>query len=302
MKRSAMLAQAVRRLQAAGVEGAARDARLLLRHAAGLGAAELTARLAEEADGAECRRFADAIAARCRRQPVSQILGRRAFFGREFRVTPDVLDPRPESETLIETALARGPAARILDLGTGSGALMLTLLAEWPEARGLGIDASPAALAVARENARALGLEARAELRQGDWLDGVKGRFDLVICNPPYIAEAELEGLAPELRDWEPRIALSPGGDGLDVYRLLSNTLWLHISADGAALFEIGYGQASEVRKIFTNSRLFVSNLIPDMNGVPRCVIVQRRHSIGKNPPKGLESAKLGLSSPQHRV
>ncbi len=220
-ERAELLAQGVATLEAAGVPDAARDARVLLRWCAGLSAAALSARLTEAPGAGECARYAAALAARAARRPVSQIVGGREFWGRAFKVSEAVLDPRPETETLIAAALAR-KATRVLDLGLGSGCILLTLLAEWPEATGLGVERSEAALAVARENAATLGVAERAQLQPGDWWEGVRGRFDLIVSNPPYIPERDVENLSPEVRLWEPFGALAAGPDGLEAYRALA--------------------------------------------------------------------------------
>lgn len=269
--RAGAIAAASARLQAAGVPEAEGDARRLYRWAAGLDGAALAAGLRDPAGAEELERFEAAVAARARRVPVSQITGRRAFWGREFIVTADVLDPRPETETLIAAALEGPPAARVLDLGTGSGCILLTLLAEWPAAAGLGIDASADALGVARQNAAALGLAGRAAFREGDWLDGVEGRFDLVVSNPPYVAEAEIAGLAPEVRDHEPRAALTPGGDGLGAYRRIAPGLGAVLAPGGRFLAEIGAAQGEEVCDIFAAQGFGVS-LQRDFDGRPRCI------------------------------
>ncbi|AMY68960.1 HemK family modification methylase [Frigidibacter mobilis] len=221
MTGSEALRAAVARLAAAGVAEAPRDARRLLAHAMGIGADRLLLHLGEALSPAAAVAFDRAVAARAARQPVSQITGSRLFWGRAFRVTRDTLDPRPETETLIAAALERR-FARVLDLGTGTGCIVLTLLAEQPEARGMGTDLSPAALAVAAGNAAALGLAERVELVASDWFAGVAGRFDLIVSNPPYIAADEMAALDPEVRDWEPHLALTPGGDGLDAYRAIA--------------------------------------------------------------------------------
>ncbi|GIX14826.1 MAG: hypothetical protein KatS3mg118_2785 [Paracoccaceae bacterium] len=248
--RRQLIAEATRRLAAAGVEEPAREARLLMRFAAGLDGAGLGARLDERAEPAEATRFAEALARRAARVPMAQITGRRSFWGRDFRVTPDVLDPRPETETLIERALGGPVARRILDLGTGSGCILLTLLAEWPTARGVGVDLSEAALAVAAENAERLGLAHRAEFRRADWAEGVEGPFDLIVANPPYVAEAELAGLAPEVRLHEPHLALAGGIDGLAAYRRIAPALpRLLTPRGGRVLFEIGRGQDRAVAR-----------------------------------------------------
>ncbi|MEL6426519.1 MAG: peptide chain release factor N(5)-glutamine methyltransferase, partial [Pseudomonadota bacterium] len=243
---------AARRIFAsAGVEEPLRDARRLLGHRIG------QARLldAEEALGAdEAVAFEQDIASRAARQPVSQIIGSREFWGRTFSVTSDVLDPRPDTETLVECALAGPAPVRILDLGTGSGAILLTLLSEWQSATGVGSDLSKAALEVAARNAEALGLTNRATLLLSDWWDRIDGTFDLVVSNPPYISENAMPGLAPEVRLWEPRMALSPGGGGLDAYRRIADDLSTYLAVGGRALFEIGADQGESVPLLFERS------------------------------------------------
>ncbi|MEO0999675.1 MAG: peptide chain release factor N(5)-glutamine methyltransferase [Pseudomonadota bacterium] len=270
------IAAATARLRAAGVEGAARDARRLLEHVLGA-QPDPGAALPPEA----ARRFAAAVAARVDRRPVSQIVGERAFWGRQFRVTADVLDPRPETETLIAAALAGPAPGRILDLGTGSGAILLTLLAEWPEAEGVGSDLSPAALAVAWQNAGRLGVAERARLISADWWTGVAGCFDLIVSNPPYIPAAEVPTLAPELRRWEPSMALTPGADGLAAYRRIAVGLATHLAPGGRALFEVGAGQGAEVAALFATGG-WHTYMHEDMDGRGRVVGVARApHSGG---------------------
>ena len=237
------------RLRAAGVPDPLTDTRRLLAYALEVAPERLTLALAEPVGPGAVAAFDRVIARREARQPVAQILGRRAFWGREFRVTPDVLDPRPETETLIELALER-PFTRVLDLGTGSGCILLSLLAERSDARGLGVDASEPALAVARGNAVALGVSDRAEFRRSDWWSKVEGRFDLIVANPPYVAEDEWATLAPEVRDWEPRGALTPGGDGLGAYRQIAAGAADHLLPGGAILLEIGAAQGVAVAAI----------------------------------------------------
>ncbi|MEM9047860.1 MAG: peptide chain release factor N(5)-glutamine methyltransferase [Pseudomonadota bacterium] len=276
MRRADLLRSAVARLQASGIDAPARDARLLLRAASQLDPASLTARLGESAPPAEAAQFETHIAARIRRQPVAQIVGYRHFWGRNFTVTSAVLDPRPETETLIAEALDGPKAQRILDLGTGSGVLLISLLAEWPEATGLGTDLSSDALAVAVRNAACHGMQGRAAFEQSDWLAAVTGRFDLILCNPPYIGQSDIHRLAPELLDWEPRMALSPGQDPLCVYRLLSRNLEVHLAPGGRILFEIGLNQAPELLKIYSETKGWRTSFRNDFDGRPRCAIVQR--------------------------
>lgn len=268
------LRQGAARLLAAGVPGAAGDARVLLAHAAGIEADRLTLHLPDPLSPDAATRFEVALDERAARRPVSQIVGHRLFWGRRFRVASDVLDPRPETESLIAAALGR-PFARLLDLGTGSGAILLTLLAERPGAAGLGTDLSAAALAVASGNAARLGLGHRAEFRQADWFSDIDGRFDLIVSNPPYIAEAEMAGLAPELRLWEPRQALTPGGDGLDAYRAIAAGAPAHLVPGGRLMVEIGPTQGAAVAALFTAAGLVAGPVLPDMDGRDRVVVAQ---------------------------
>jgi len=265
------LRAALPRLQAAGVEGAARDLRLLLAFATGIPPDRLTPVLADPLPGAAAARFEAAVTARVARQPVSQIVGGRLFWGRWFRVTPDVLDPRPETETLIATALD-GEFSRVLDLGTGSGAILITLLAERAGATGTGVDLSPKALSVAAANAAALSVAGRATFLQSDWLSAVRGRFDLVVANPPYIAEADMPGLSPEVRLWEPRLALTPGGDGLDACRSILRDVRSVLVPSGRALLEIGASQGDAVAALCQSAGLQAVTVLQDMDGRDRVV------------------------------
>jgi release factor glutamine methyltransferase len=212
------------------------------------------------------------LARRAAGEPVAYILGRRAFWSIELEVGPGVLIPRPDSESLLEAAVGhfRGRAPEtILDLGTGPGTLLLAALAEWPQARGLGIDASEDALAYARRNAERLGMANRAELRVGDWAAGVEGRFDLILCNPPYVEDAA--GLPPDVRDWEPAQALFAGANGLADYRRLAPQIPALLAPGGIACFEVGAGQAEAVAALFQAQGLH-SATRPDLAGHLRCV------------------------------
>lgn len=262
------LRAAVVRLRGAGIEDPARDARLLLAEAAGLAAGRLSLHLGDALGPDAAARFEAALVARVARRPVSQILGRRDFWGRSFRVTPDVLDPRPETECLVAEALS-APFQSVLDLGTGSGAILLSLLADRQAARGLGVDLSPAALEVARANAAALGVA--AEFAVSDWFAAVTGRFDLIVSNPPYIAEAEMAALSPEVLH-EPRLALTPGGDGLDAYRAIASGARAHLAPAGRLLVEIGPTQAAAVRALFAGAGLTDLRTLPDLDGRDRIV------------------------------
>lgn len=265
------LAGAAAQLQAAGIEGAAGDARRLLAFSMGIGGDRLTLHLMDALTPDAEARLEAAVAARARRQPVAQILGERLFWGRRFRVTPDVLDPRPETETLIAAAL-EAEFARVLDLGTGSGAIVLTLLAERPGATGVGVDLSEPALAVARWNAESLGIASRAEFKRSDWFSSVVGRFDLIVSNPPYIAAAEMADLAPDVRDWEPHLALTPGGDGLDAYRAIAVDVAPYLLPGGCLIVEIGPTQGRAVADLLAAAGLCAVEVRPDLDGRDRIV------------------------------
>ena len=258
-------------LRDAGIPDPARDARLLLAHAMGMEANRLTLHLNDPLSPVITTQFTTLIEARLTHQPIAQIIGHRLFWGRKFHVTPDVLDPRPETETLIAEAL-KSPANTILDLGTGTGIILLTLLAEWPDAQGTGTDISPAALAVARENARSLNLTPRATFTQSNWFAAIPSRFDLITSNPPYIAEAEMPHLSPDVLLHEPHIALTPGGDGLDAYRAIAAGAKAHLNPNGRLIVEIGPTQGPAVCALFTTAGLLVTAIVKDLDSRDRVV------------------------------
>lgn len=275
MKAQDALRRAIPRLQEAEVEDAARDARVLLAHALGIGHDRLTLKLQDEMTGAQVHVFEEALVARMARQPVAQITGRRLFWGQSFRVTRDTLDPRPETETLVAEAL-RLPFLKVLDLGTGTGCILLSCLKGMPIARGLGTDISDAALQVAVGNTRDLGLEARARFRKSDWFDSVTGTFDLIVSNPPYIAAEEMPRLAPEVRDWEPHLALTPGGDGLDAYRAIARSAGGRLMPGGRLLVEIGPTQGQAVAALFQAAGMDEVRILPDLDGRDRVVAARK--------------------------
>lgn len=268
---SAALRAAIARLTSAGVDDPACDARRLMEHAAGIAPGMLSVRLVDGLQEGALAAFDALVARRAAREPVSHLTGRRAFWGRDFIVTPDVLDPRPDTEALVAEALS-APFSRVLDLGTGSGCILLTLLAERPAAAGTGVDLSAAALAVARRNAAALGVAARAELRASDWFAAVPGRFDLIVSNPPYIAAAEMPALAPEVRDHEPGMALTDGADGLTAYRAIAAGAPEHLTPGGRLLLEIGWTQGVAVAALLRQAGLSDVRVLPDLDGRDRVV------------------------------
>jgi release factor glutamine methyltransferase len=272
---AALLPRAVAELRAGGVEEAARDARLLLAHAAGVAADRLTLHLQDPASEAVSARFAALVTRRAAREPLSHLIGWRLFWGRAFAVSSAVLDPRPETELLVATALAE-PFTRVLDLGTGSGAILISLLADRPAATGVGVDLSPAALAVARKNAEALGVAERSTWVESDWFAGVEGRFDLIVSNPPYIAAEEMAGLSPEVRLHEPRLALTDGADGLSAYRAIVAGAGAHLAPGGRLMVEIGPTQGQAVAALFARAGLQAIRILPDFDGRDRVVAACR--------------------------
>lgn len=251
------------------------DSELLMAHALGLSREEL---LLGSLDDPQPPSFPGLLARRARREPVAYITGSRDFWTIDLAVAPGVLIPRPDSETLIEAAVEFfGPAEgiapspeRILDLGTGSGALLLAALAQWPEAHGLGIDASPVALEIARANAERLGLAARALFVQGDWAADVSEGFDLILCNPPYIEASAV--LPPDVMDFEPPQALFAGHDGLDAYRIIVPQLFGILNPNGMVAVEIGATQAAAVSELFTANGL-VPHIRRDLGGRDRAIV-----------------------------
>ncbi len=249
----------------------AREVRILLAHALGVDVATLPGRPAEAYTAEVMARFYDLIERRQGGTPMSHLLGYRDFWKSRFLITPDVLDPRPETETLVEVAL-QAPFERVLDLGTGSGCIAISLLLERPEAVGLATDLSPDALAVARRNAEAQGVADRLDLGVSDWWSGVEGRFDLIVSNPPYIAASEMERLQREVRDHEPRIALTDDADGLSAYRAIAGGVLVHLTPGGRLLVEIGHRQGAAVSEIFRAAGLEAIAVHPDLDGRDRVV------------------------------
>jgi release factor glutamine methyltransferase len=275
------LCDAARELRGAGVDSARRDARLIMGAVLDQDVATIIGHPDRDLTAGQWARFRDLIARRRARRPLSQVLGRREFWGLEFRVNEHVLDPRPDSECLVEAVLERVrnrlAPIRVLDLGTGSGCLLLSLLRELPAATGLGIDLSGKALDVARANAGALGLAGRTEFRLGSWFAGVDGSFDVVISNPPYIRTADIDGLMPEVARHEPRMALDGGSDGLECYRQLGGDLSDFLNPAGLAALEIGAGQADEVAAILAAGGLAPAARRRDLQGHVRVLVFERK-------------------------
>jgi release factor glutamine methyltransferase len=273
------IAELAAKLAAAGIEDPRSEAWLLLSATTGRSRAELVAGAVDRLSPAEEEQLAALAARRVKREPMAYILGAREFWSLPLRVGPGVLVPRPESETVVEAALAEIPdrdaCLRILDLGTGSGCLLLAVLSELPGATGLGVDRSAAALAIARDNADRLGLAPRAAFRKGDWGRDLTEPFDIIVCNPPYVARADAASLAPEVRAFEPAEALFAGADGLEAYRALAPDCARLLAENGIACLEIGRGQGEKITAIMSRHGLQLVASRSDLAGILRCLVLR---------------------------
>lgn len=272
------IAFGARRLAAAGIDSPRLEARLLLAHALGCHVADLLDAPIRRVDTGP---FAVLVDRRTRREPLALILGHREFWSLRFAVSPATLIPRPESETLIEAAMRlfpdRSAALRILDFGTGTGCLLLAALSEFPQAFGIGVDRVEEAAALARANAVNLGLAGRAAFVCGSWDDALSGEFDLILSNPPYIASDAIRDLMPDVRHFEPRSALDGGPDGLQAYRSIIPAIPPLLTAGGAAIIELGKGQAAAAGALANAEKLTIS-AVRDLAGTPRALVL--RHSL----------------------
>lgn len=304
----ALLATTAAALSQAGFDEPRRIARRVVAGAVGILPPELLGhphRLVEEPQVTRVRAALDRM---LRREPLSRLLGRREFWGLEFALSADTLDPRPETETIVEAVLRRFPdrqaPLRLLDLGTGTGCILLALLSEFPDARGFGVDLSAGAVMTAIRNAQLLGLADRVHFLVGDWGSAVSGKFDAIVANPPYIPADELSRLPPEVALYDPRLALDGGREGLDSYRKLAIDLGRLLRPQAIVVAEIGSGQASAVAEILRTSGMEIEGYEPDLAGITRCVLArggtpQRRKmlecalvpsrvaSLGGSPPSG---------------
>ncbi len=270
----------IARLKAAAIDSAELDARILVGAALGLDLTGLIAAAARPVTPAEAMRLEGFARRRLAAEPVARILGFKEFWGLPLQLSAATLVPRPDTETVVELALELGraqrpvrPRLRIADIGTGSGAILLALLSEWPEARGVGTDISPAALQTARGNAARLGFNPRAAFVACDYAAALSGGFDLIVSNPPYIRTADIAGLACEVREYDPPAALDGGADGLDAYRALIPQAAGLLAPGGRLIVEAGLGQSGPVQELMT-----ITGLMPeqppkaDLGGVPRAV------------------------------
>ena len=278
MRIDALIRAATTRLQAAGIEAPAREARLLLSHASGLTPTRIMAYPEQAIDAAAADAFERLVGRRVAREPVARILGTREFWSLDFTITPATLDPRPDSETIVEAALDRVPDKHsrlsIIDFGTGTGCLLLALLNELPNATGLGVDRSEAAARVAAGNARRLDFADRAQFIVGDWAQALTGPVDLIVSNPPYIPAGDIAGLEPEVREHDPLTALVGGADGLDPYRLLVPETARLLTPGGHVVFEVGQGQADAVAGLGRAAGLVLHEQRADLGGIARAVVL----------------------------
>jgi release factor glutamine methyltransferase len=270
----ALIARGKSALDHGGIPHAARDARLLAAHVCEIDPSRVTLHEMDDIVEDVITRFNDAITQRLNHRPVSRIIGARQFWGRTFQITDDVLDPRGDTETLIAEAL-KYPVQRILDLGTGSGILGITLAAERLDAFVVMTDISKAALVVAKSNAKRHRVEDRIEFIQSDWFDSVNGKFDLIISNPPYIGENELAGLEPDVIDYDPMIALTPGGDGLAPYRIIAGQSQNYLNENGRVIVEIGHSQGCDVKDLFLQAGFGGVQILQDLDGKDRAIVAK---------------------------
>jgi release factor glutamine methyltransferase len=272
---------AEKRMQAVGVDGPRRDARILLGFVMGWPAQMVSMRTEILLMPHQEDLFFLLVDKRVQRQPISQILGRRGFWTLDLQVTQDTLDPRPDSETVVEAVLEHNPNRsrflNILDLGTGTGCLLLALLSEFPAAFGVGVDISPEALLVARSNAALCSLTERVRFVQSRWGDALQGiEFDIIVSNPPYIPDAEIDLLEPEVAKWEPRLALAGGPDGLDCYRTIIPLAATLLKSGGMIVFEVGAGQSQDVANMGMAQGLGLLKIHKDLSGIERCVCLTK--------------------------
>ncbi|WP_412557781.1 peptide chain release factor N(5)-glutamine methyltransferase [Thalassospira sp. MIT1370] len=286
-----LMAEGVAALNEAGIENARMDVRILLARAAGVDGGRISAWPEEEVAADKEALFRDMIARRSGHEPVGRILGERDFWRHTFKLAPETLEPRPDSETLVEWAidfLEDNDAPRIVDFGTGTGCLLLSTIGDLPGSSGIGLDISEGAVACARENARALDLDGQVEFRVSDWDSALDDReradgFDLVMSNPPYITRDEMETLSPEVQKFDPRIALTDEGDGLAAYRVLSQVAFGLAKPGGFVIFEIGRGQEKDVGQLLVEAGFVGVEYREDLGGIVRCVAAKKtRCSVGR--------------------
>jgi len=276
MRLDQALLEATRQLKAAGIEGARQDAGILITHILQVDRSILYREPEKQLSAEELEAFQALIDRRAAREPVAHLIGRREFWSRDFIVNEHVLDPRPDTETLVAETLKQMPDIekpyQVLDLGTGSGCLILTLLAERPAARGVAVDLSKDALKVAQQNTENMELLDRCQLINGAWFENVSGQFDVIVSNPPYIPEEDRSSLEPEVFDHEPHMALFAGADGLDCYRDIISSAPNYLAKGGWLGFEVGIHQAEQVKQLMEERGFSNLKITKDLAQIGRCV------------------------------
>lgn len=272
---------AVMKLQQERISSASLDARILLEYVLGVSREQLLFSLDLTMTQVQYENLEDLVNKRSKRQPIAQLIGKREFWGMNFAVSTDTLDPRPDSETLIEAVLERitnrADSLRVLDLGTGTGCLLLALLSELPASTGVAADFCKNALAVATQNAKNLNLDSRAKFIVSNWCENVEGEFDIILANPPYIPTAIIPTLDPEVSEFEPMLALDGGEDGFNCYRSIMKSLPKVLAKTGFAAFEIGMGQQKGLEILAQENGLEISSVRKDLGGITRSIIIQHK-------------------------
>lgn len=275
-----------KQFEAVGIDTASLDARLLVQHVSGLGHSDIIAKPHHELSPEETEALTILLQRRLKREPLSRLIGETEFWSLPFQISSDTLDPRPDTETLIEHALhmigaRKATPLRLLDLGTGTGCILLSLLHELPEATGLGVDLNPGAVEIARKNALNLSLENRAKFQQSDWFSTIDGKFDVILSNPPYIPECDLAHLMPEVRDFDPVLALNGGETGLFPYEIIFKQAINYLKQDGILIFEFGQNQEKQLIDLLNKSPIgcFIETLEQrsDLAGIIRTIGVKFR-------------------------
>lgn len=270
------LHEATHRLQQAGSESPRLDARVLLKHVTGWTDEEILAHPKRQLSLEQHAAYESVVARREKNEPVAYITGIKEFWGLDFQVNPATLTPRPDSEVLVSAVLATFSGTEeipqtLLDIGTGSGCLLIALLNEWPDAIGIGVDIQPGAARQAKVNAESIGVGSRCFCLVASWTEAIAGRFDCVISNPPYIKESDLDNLSADVKCWEPRKALVAGADGLDAYRALAGVVKKVIAENGCFFLEMGQGQSKEIKRIMQDEGWQHIKTYHDLAGIARC-------------------------------
>lgn len=264
-----------KQLETANIDTAALDARLILKHVLNIDERDLITGGDTQVPADKSQLINTFLHRRIQGEPISKMMGMKEFWSLDFKVTRDTLDPRPDTETLVQAALdyfADAPPATLLDLGTGTGCMPVTLLSEWPEARAVAVDISPSALAVARDNADMHGVADRITFIEGNWAEGITDKFDLIVSNPPYIPHADIESLSGSVKRFDPILALDGGNDGLDCYKKIISTLKNILNSNGICLLESGCGQHEDITRLAIDAGLCVNRVHADLAGIPRAV------------------------------